>query len=141
VNYNNLLLTEFDLKDDLFSISSSTHPIFCPDKISEIKKHYSNGLSRFTEKIKVEIVTDLKRCKMLWTKFSPQKTLFDTWNFRYAFHKNLDVNPYFLTIKKSPIIWQFSHCITMLSRNFTAGLGQIGKRTIPFLRLILLLFL
>jgi len=103
VNYKNLVPQEFDLKEDLFTLSTSAHPYFSSKNISEIKKHYSNGLSQYAEKIKVEIVTDLKKCQSLWNEFSPKKSLFDTWNFRYAFHKHLKTKPYFLAIKKDSV--------------------------------------
>ena len=47
----------------------------------------------------VEIVSDIERCKTLWQEFSPQKTLFDTWEFRYAFYKGYGFEPYFLLLK------------------------------------------
>jgi len=47
----------------------------------------------------VEIVSDIERCKTLWQEFSPQKNLFDTWEFRYAFYKGYEFKPYFLLLK------------------------------------------
>ncbi|MFH1820728.1 MAG: GNAT family N-acetyltransferase [Candidatus Nealsonbacteria bacterium] len=48
-----------------------------------------------------EIVTDINRCSDLWQELSPQKTLFDTWEFRYAFYLSYNFKPYFLLLKNS----------------------------------------
>lgn len=52
------------------------------------------------ERHSVEIVTDLERCFKLWKKFNPQKTLFDTWEFRLAFYNAYKYDPYFILLKK-----------------------------------------
>jgi len=46
-----------------------------------------------------EVVTDIDRCLKLWEEFSPKKSLFDTWEFRFAFYKGYGFKPYFLVLK------------------------------------------
>lgn len=70
------------------------------DTLTRIKKHYSNGLSRYIEKVHVEIVSDIQRCKVLWDQFSPNKSLFDLWEFRLTFNRAYGLEPYFILIKK-----------------------------------------
>lgn len=55
--------------------------------------------------LKVKVETNLENCQQLWQRFSSQKSLFDTWNFRWAFWLGYRHQPYFLTItfKKKPI--------------------------------------
>jgi len=47
----------------------------------------------------VEIFSDIEKCQTLWQEFNPQKTLFDTWEFRYAFYLGYNYKPYFLVLK------------------------------------------
>jgi len=49
--------------------------------------------------IQVQIISDINLCFELWQEFSPKKTLFDTWEFRLAFHKAYQFKPYFILIK------------------------------------------
>lgn len=47
----------------------------------------------------IEIVSEIEHCHQLWKEFSPQKSLFDTWEFRLAFYKGYGYEPYFLLLK------------------------------------------
>jgi len=47
----------------------------------------------------IEIVSDISHCFQLWQEFSPQKTLFDTWEFRLAFYLGYGYKLYFLLLK------------------------------------------
>jgi len=47
----------------------------------------------------LETVSDIQKCFNLWQEFSPQKTLFDTWEFRYAFCLGYRFKPHFLLLK------------------------------------------
>lgn len=47
-----------------------------------------------------EIVSDVEKCQTLWQEFSPQKNLFDAWEFRYAFYQGYRFSPYFILLKK-----------------------------------------
>lgn len=71
-----------------------------PHNLEKVKKYYSNGLSKFIEKINIEVITDPKVCKKLWNDFSPESSIFDVWEFRDSFSSNYKFDPYFLTIKK-----------------------------------------
>mgnify|MGYP001609968366 CR=1 FL=1 len=55
--------------------------------------------------LKLKVETNFNNCHQLWQKFSPQKSLFDTWNFRYAFWLGYHHQPYFMTIlfKDEPV--------------------------------------
>ena len=50
------------------------------------------------KRLKVQVVSDLDWCADLWNEFSPHKSLFDTWDFRYAFYAGYKNDPYFLTL-------------------------------------------
>ncbi|MDP3104737.1 MAG: hypothetical protein Q8M95_09035, partial [Candidatus Methanoperedens sp.] len=53
------------------------------------------GIGSFFVAENTEIVTDINRCFELWQEFSPQKSLFDTWEFRLAFYNGYQHQPYF----------------------------------------------
>ena len=48
----------------------------------------------------VRIVNGIRECKALWQQFSTFKTVFDTWEFRYAFWKGFNYSPFFIVISK-----------------------------------------
>jgi hypothetical protein len=48
---------------------------------------------------KVEIISEIEDCFKLWKEMSPQKTLFDTWEFRFAFYLSYKYKPYFILLK------------------------------------------
>jgi hypothetical protein len=48
----------------------------------------------------IEVVSEIEQCFQLWQEFSPQKTLFDTWEFRLAFYRGYGYKPYFLLLKQ-----------------------------------------
>lgn len=45
-----------------------------------------------------KIVTDIKECQQLWNKFSPQETLYDSWDFRLAFNLAYNFNTHFIVL-------------------------------------------
>lgn len=47
----------------------------------------------------VKIITEINHCFSFWQEFSPNKSLFDTWEFRYAFYKGYGFKPYFMVLK------------------------------------------
>lgn len=65
--------------------------------IEEQKK--SNRSFFVAKNIQKEIVSDLERCSELWQEFSPQKTIFDTWEFRLAFYNAYQDQPHFVLLK------------------------------------------
>lgn len=65
-----------------------------------LRKLYSkNGLSLPFKTLQVEIISGIPRCLELWREFSPQKTIFDSWEFRFAFYKSYQFKPYFILLK------------------------------------------
>lgn len=67
-----------------------------------LKDYYSqNGHLKLMKSLQVEIVQDMDKCKMLWDEFSPNKTLFDTWEFRLAFWRGYHHAPHFVLLKDS----------------------------------------
>ncbi len=65
--------------------------------IEEQKK--SNGSFFVAKNFQKEIVSDIERCSELWQEFSPQKTIFDTWEFRLAFYNAYHDQPHFVLLK------------------------------------------
>jgi CelD/BcsL family acetyltransferase involved in cellulose biosynthesis len=57
--------------------------------------------SLFVLRHKIVVVSDIKECEKLWREFSPNLTLFDTWEFRLAFYEAYKYKPYFLVLKKN----------------------------------------
>ena len=55
--------------------------------------------SSILKDITVEIISNIKKCASLWREFSPQKSLFETWEFRYAFYKAYKHKPHFILVK------------------------------------------
>ena len=49
----------------------------------------------------IEIISEIEHCRKLWKEFSSQKTLFDTWEFRFAFYRAYGYKPYFLILKEN----------------------------------------
>lgn len=66
---------------------------------------YKNGLSRLIPRLSVKVHFDIEECFELWDKFSPDKSLFDTWDFRLAWYCGYGYKPYFYTVyeKQNPI--------------------------------------
>lgn len=64
-----------------------------------LKERGSFFVSPIFKNFKAEIVSDIDHCFELWKEFSPQKTLFDTWEFRFAFYLGYKHKPYFILLK------------------------------------------
>lgn len=47
--------------------------------------------------IEIKVVNDLKEAKDLWNKLSPEKNIYDLWDFRYCFYKHDPQPLYFYT--------------------------------------------
>jgi len=54
-----------------------------------------NGSSR---DLLFRVETDLSECQLLWEEFSPNDSLFDLWDFRLAFWRGYQYQPYFITL-------------------------------------------
>jgi len=57
--------------------------------------------SLFVLRHKIVVISDIKESEKLWREFSPNLTLFDTWEFRLAFYEAYKYKPYFLVLKKN----------------------------------------
>ena len=64
-----------------------------------VKESAEKGGSFLVER-GVKVITDINQCLDLWEKFSLKKTLFDTWEFRYAFYKGYNYKPYFILLSQ-----------------------------------------
>jgi hypothetical protein len=67
-------------------------------KTAENKHLYSNGVSRLIPRLTLKVHTDIESCYVLWNKFSQNKTLFDLWDFRYAWLRGYGYQQYFYTL-------------------------------------------
>jgi len=59
----------------------------------------SFGRPALLKDIDIEIVSEIERCHQLWLELAGPKTLFDTWEFRYAFYLGYHYRPYFILLK------------------------------------------
>lgn len=55
--------------------------------------------------IQVQVITNINTCKNLFNEFSPQDSIFSTWDFRYAWYLGYKYHPCFFVIylEKKPI--------------------------------------
>ncbi len=70
-------------------------------QIDDINRHYSNGRSKLVRDTSLHVIQNINECKKLWKTFSPNKVLFDDWDFRYQFHKAYKYTPYFISLMKN----------------------------------------
>lgn len=82
-------------------VSQPFYPYFYKNNLtSAARQHYSkNGHLKLLKSLQVELVSDIEHCHELWGQFSPYKTLFDTWDFRYAFWLGYHHQPHFVVLK------------------------------------------
>lgn len=59
---------------------------------------YKNGLSKLIPRLTVKVHSDIEDCFSLWEKFSPKKSLFDLWDFRFSWFQGYGFKPYFYTV-------------------------------------------
>jgi CelD/BcsL family acetyltransferase involved in cellulose biosynthesis len=71
------------------------------NKKLKLKEPLKDLGSLFVLKLKIVVISDIKECEKLWREFSPNLTLFDTWEFRLAFYEAYKYKPYFLVLKKN----------------------------------------
>ena len=69
------------------------------DERSSATLEPEEGVGSFFVAKNIEIVSDINQCFKLWQEFSPQKSIFDTWEFRLAFYKGYQYKPHFLLLK------------------------------------------
>jgi hypothetical protein len=51
--------------------------------------------------MEIEIVKEISKCEKLWKSFSPKISLFDIWEFRFAFYEAYRYQPYFICLKEN----------------------------------------
>ena len=84
------------LNQAIQSISPHEFVEISPFLSSKIKtKIYLNPFPELT----IQVVTQLEECQSLWRKYIAPQSLFDTWEFRYAFYLGFRHEPYFLLLK------------------------------------------
>jgi len=62
------------------------------------KDIYENRLSKIIDRLVLKTETDIEKCWQLWEKFSPKKSIFQLWDFRYSWYQGWGFKPYFYTI-------------------------------------------
>jgi len=77
------------------------YPYFYRHHLSHDHKHFyrQNGHFMLVKNLSVEVIRDLDQAEDLWQLFTPNESLFDTWEFRYAFWRGYRHKPYFLCLK------------------------------------------
>jgi len=67
--------------------------------------HFSPELESYYRSIKgidtltYEIVRDIDTCRLLWQEFSPNRSIFDIWDFRYTYWLGYRYEPYFILLR------------------------------------------
>ena len=67
-------------------------------KTEENQFFYENGLAKFIDKIFVKTHHQIDECHFLWEKFSPNRSIFNLWEFRYAWYLGFGYQPFFYTL-------------------------------------------
>ncbi len=78
------------------------YPFYFENLLDQEQKHFygKNGYLLLLKELKIEVASQLDQCRCLWDEFSPNSSLFDTWDFRLAFWKGYRNPFYFLMLKK-----------------------------------------
>lgn len=95
------MATDYSIEEDSQppGINNIYSSFFNPKKIIPIENR--ENLFRFNHhNLTVRIETDLQTCHHLFEKFSPKKTLFELWSFRYAFYLGYHYQPVFLIFER-----------------------------------------
>lgn len=80
-------------------MDTRTIPLFdLIPETTENKHFYTNGLSKIIPRLTLKVHSDSEQCYRLWNKFSPRKTLFDLWDYRYAWQKAYGYKMFFYTL-------------------------------------------
>src|SRR5438477_13194566 len=66
--------------------------------ISANRYFYANGLAKWIPRLTLKVHSELEDCYLLWEKFSPKQSIFDLWDFRFAWYEGYGYKPYFYTI-------------------------------------------
>ncbi|HLD27108.1 MAG TPA: GNAT family N-acetyltransferase [Patescibacteria group bacterium] len=91
----------YDIKDNpKIKTQSIPLPYLLP-KTPSNKIFYQNGLSKIIHGLHLKVHSHIEECERLWNIFSPKQSLFDLWDFRYAWWEGYHCIPYFYTIYES----------------------------------------
>lgn len=79
------------------------YPEYFHDCLTPNLQHFyqQNGHHDLIKSLKIEFVNQIEHCRQFWEEFSPQQTLFDTWEFRYAFWLGYRHKPCFILLKNT----------------------------------------
>jgi len=78
-----------------------SRPVFEVEIPADLKQAYlKKKPASFLKNLKYEIITEINESQKLWEEFSPKESLFDLWDFRLAFLKSYNRQPYFILLKK-----------------------------------------
>ena len=67
---------------------------FLIPKIKSNSYFYSNGHANLIERLRLKVHSEIETCHLLWEKFSKKNSLFDLWDFRYAWHEGYNYKTY-----------------------------------------------
>ena len=62
------------------------------------KHFYTNGFSKLFPRLTLKVHSDIDQCYRLWEMFSPKKTVFDLWDYRFAWYEAFNYQLYFYTV-------------------------------------------
>lgn len=67
-------------------------------KTAQNRHLYENGVSRLIPRLTLKVHSDIETCALLWDRYTKNETLFDLWDFRYAWLKGYGYKQYFYTL-------------------------------------------
>lgn len=67
-------------------------------KTKENQYYYKNGLSKVIPRLTLKVHSEIEECHDLWQQFTPARSLFDSWDFRYSWHSSYGLKPFFYTL-------------------------------------------
>lgn len=80
------------------SILPSPYPVRLLEQTPWNSFFKSNGYGELSQKLNLQIVSDIHKAEELWKLFSPNKSVFDLWDVRKAWYEGYKYQPYFITI-------------------------------------------
>src|SRR3989344_9188149 len=66
-------------------------------KAAGLKRCLSSNTKKTKMSLSFKVIKDLSQAKAIWQQLSPQKTLWDDWDFRYCFYKYYNWELFFYT--------------------------------------------
>ena len=85
--------------------------------------------------MKFKVCQDIDECHTFWNKFSPNKGLFDIWNYRLCFYDTSDNEPYFIVgYENGEEIGVIPLCFVKSKSQYTYFGGWFPERNLFFLK-------